>query len=134
MIPDFNERVRRVTQAIPSGRVLSYGDVATLCGSPRAARAVGNVLRGTGGIDLPWHRVINAQGRISGKGDVYRADRQRRLLESEGVVFNASGALDMKALRWDTDGAPNFLSPQDDFHTPPEDWDDEPDPDEALHG
>lgn len=124
MKPSFDERVFQVTRAIPEGQVLSYGDVATLCGSPRAARAVGNILRRSGGTDIPWHRVINAQGRISGKGDVYRADRQRRLLESEGITFDERGTLDMKTRRWDTEGAPRFFDEPDDFLRPPDDWED----------
>lgn len=99
----FRERVHWLVQTIPEGKVATYGQIATLAGSPAAARAVGNVLKSSGadGVDLPWWRVINAQGRISLKSDVQRPKLQRRLLEAEGVQFDASDRIDLQATRWD---------------------------------
>jgi methylated-DNA-protein-cysteine methyltransferase-like protein len=71
--------------AIPPGRVATYGQIAALSGRPRAARQVGMILR-RAGAEVPWHRVINAQGSLStwrtGLGEL-----QTHLLQAEGVVF-----------------------------------------------
>lgn len=92
--PGFHARVREVVCAIPFGQVATYGDVAAALGSPRVARHVGWALSALpADTDAPWHRVINAQGAISSKGDVVRAELQRRRLEGEGVVFGESGRL-----------------------------------------
>ena len=50
--------------------------------------------------EVPWHRVINAKGSISGRGDLVRPDLQRALLEGEGVIFDASGRCDLAIYRW----------------------------------
>jgi methylated-DNA-protein-cysteine methyltransferase-like protein len=77
-----------VVREIPPGQVLTYGDVARLSGMPRQARRVGQALRwAPRGLALPWHRVINAQGRISLPPDSSVGRRQRELLEDEGVRF-----------------------------------------------
>ena len=98
----FHQRVYEVVGQVPIGRVTTYGDVATVLGSPRVARHVGWALAAL--VDesntVPWQRVINAQGRISFKGQTVRADLQRRLLEQEGIVFDLKGRVDLKRLRW----------------------------------
>ncbi len=114
-----------IVASIPIGSVLTYGDVATLAGTPRAARAVGNVLRThAGAARLPWQRVINAQGRISFKGDVERATLQRALLEAEGVRF-AGEKLDLARVRWDCEGAPRYFEREIPDYGVPSDWRDE---------
>lgn len=86
---------------VPYGQVATYGQVAIILGCPSAARAVGYAMHMTPhGHGLPWHRVINAQGRISIKGDVYAAEIQRVLLESEGVIFEDGDRVDLKKYRW----------------------------------
>jgi methylated-DNA-protein-cysteine methyltransferase-like protein len=99
--PGFNKRVYDAVRRIPAGRVSTYGDVATVLGSPRVARQVGFALAALQDPDVPWHRVINAQGRISHRGDVARAEEQKRRLEAEGQVFDADGRLDLDGVRWD---------------------------------
>ena len=64
----FHDRVLTVVRRIPPGRVATYGDVAALAGRPRAARAVGNIMRTCGRRDVPCHRVIAAGGRLGGYG------------------------------------------------------------------
>lgn len=96
----FHGRVYDKVCEVPAGHVTTYGDVAAALGSPRVARHVGWALAALQDQAVPWHRVINAQGRISFKGDTPRAVLQRGLLEAEGVVFSASGRVDLKALRW----------------------------------
>jgi methylated-DNA-protein-cysteine methyltransferase related protein len=87
-------------RSIPRGRVCTYGDVADVAGLPRRARLVGTVLRQTpASRDLPWHRVINASGRISFPvgSDAYQ--RQRTKLEAEGVDF-VGGRVDLQRYGW----------------------------------
>ncbi|UIL51623.1 MULTISPECIES: MGMT family protein [Pantoea] len=98
--PDsFQQRIWQIVAAIPAGQVATYGDVALLAGSPRAARQVGGVLsRLPQGSTLPWHRVVNRHGAISLQGD--GLFRQRDALEAEGVVVSDDGRIDLEAYRW----------------------------------
>lgn len=101
--PGFNQRVYAVVRRVPAGYVTTYGDVATLLGSPRVARHVGfalAALRERQEPEVPWHRVINAQGRISVRGDSVRGAVQRSLLEEEGVAFDARDRVDLARYRW----------------------------------
>ncbi len=64
----FKDRVVQILRRIPPGRVATYGDVAALAGRPRAARAVGNLMRTITIPGLPYHRVVAAGGRVGGYG------------------------------------------------------------------
>jgi methylated-DNA-protein-cysteine methyltransferase related protein len=100
MIP-FYERVYVLVRQIPPGNVVTYGQVAALLGTPRAARAVGYALRFLpAGTDVPWHRVINHRGQISHRTPIESPLLQRLLLEEEGVVFDAEGRVDLSIYRW----------------------------------
>ncbi len=88
MNTDFTTRVLAVVRRIPAGRVATYGDVAALAGKPRAARAVGNIMRDCGRADVPCHRVIAAGGRLGGYGG--NEVLKRALLAAEGVVIHGS--------------------------------------------
>ncbi|WP_337008110.1 MGMT family protein [Pantoea sp. AS142] len=98
--PDtFQQRIWQIVAAIPPGRVATYGDVALLAGSPRAARQVGGVLsRLPEHTTLPWHRVVNRHGTLSLQGD--RLLRQRDALETEGIEMSDDGKLDLETYRW----------------------------------
>ena len=88
--PDRNwaHNVWKVVAEIPAGHVLTYGEVARLSGMPRYARRVSQAMRwAPKSKSLPWHRVINAQGKISFPEDSSGFRRQKALLEGEGVVF-----------------------------------------------
>ena len=102
--PSFPERVYAVVQTVPEGWVTTYGDVAAALGSPRAARRVGwalAALRDSPRAEsVPWQRVINAQGRISARGDVFRAAEQQSRLEAEGVEFTTDGRCALETIRW----------------------------------
>lgn len=83
-----DERIWQVIHNIPHGRVSTYGQVARLAGLPGYARYVGSVLKKLpAGTRLPWHRVINAEGRISFPRGSRQYRRQRELLEAEGISF-----------------------------------------------
>lgn len=92
----FTERVIQIITEIPSGYVMSYGQVAAAAGSPRGARQVVRVLHSMSEkYELPWHRIINAQGEIS-----FTGGNQRELLEAEGIIFKANGKVDFTKYRW----------------------------------
>lgn len=100
---DFAEEVYRITKLVPRGQVATYGQIATYVASPRYARAVGTALRNlpkSRAKEVPWHRVINAGGRISARGEVLRPNAQLRLLRAEGVVFDASGKTNLVIFGW----------------------------------
>ena len=98
--PGFHARVYSVVRQVPAGHVTTYGDVASVLGSPRVARHVGWALAALTDNEVPWHRVINAQGRISYRGDVGRGAEQRRRLEAEGVTFDERERIDLAKYRW----------------------------------
>ena len=80
----FRGRVIAVLRRIPPGRVATYGDVAAMAGRPRAARAVGNLMRTIKIQGLPYHRVVAAGGRIGGYGGF--PQMKAALLAAEGVT------------------------------------------------
>lgn len=88
----FTLKVVQIIRSIPSGRVMTYGQVARLAGNPRAARQVARTLHSLSRTEqLPWHRVLNAKGEISLEGD-----EQQLALEAEGVVFDRAGKLSLR--------------------------------------
>lgn len=96
------ERIYAVVRRIPRGRVATYGQVAALAGLPRQARLVGYALHALPEHSgLPWHRVINAQGRISlGRGQPGGDLAQRFRLEAEGVRLDPRGLVPLERFRW----------------------------------
>jgi alkylated DNA nucleotide flippase Atl1/3-methyladenine DNA glycosylase AlkD len=98
-----HEKFYAVIRRIPQGRVATYGQVAALAGLQRRARMVGQALRSTPeGLEIPWHRVVNAQGGVSPRGGIgWEEGYQRHLLEEEGVVFSKSGRIDLDRFGWD---------------------------------
>jgi len=95
---EFARRVLTVVRRIPRGRVATYGDVAALAGRPRAARAVGNIMRTCAAPDVPCHRVIAAGGRLGGYGG--REVLKRSLLVAEGIVVSGARIRDLNRVRW----------------------------------
>jgi O-6-methylguanine DNA methyltransferase len=79
----FRARVLSAVRRIPAGKVATYGDIAALAGSPRAHRAVGNIMRECRDPGIPCHRVIGAGGALGGFGG--DLERKRQLLRHEGV-------------------------------------------------
>lgn len=94
----FNERVYTLVRRVPRGRVITYGTLAALLGDPRKAREVGWAMN-TCPDDVPAQRVINRLGGVSGPSRA-GADRRRRQLEAEGVVFDAEGRCDLDRYGW----------------------------------
>ena len=92
----FFQAVYAIVAQIPRGYVVSYGQIARLLGSPRAARQVGWAMRQCP-EELPWQRVLMSDGSIAGGG---WAELRRALLEEEGVPFLPDGRVDIARCRW----------------------------------
>ncbi len=97
----FSERVYACVRRIPKGRIVNYGGVAALVGVPRAARGVGYALSHLPiDTDVPWWRVVNRRGAISTSRINGVAQRQRALLEHEGVEFDEQGEASWERFGW----------------------------------
>lgn len=94
----FRARVLAAVRRIPPGRVATYGDVAAAAGSPRAWRAVGNIMRECRMPGVPCHRVIAAGGRLGGYGGSLQLKRD--LLRAEGILVTASRVKEFTDRRW----------------------------------
>ncbi|MEO8879459.1 MAG: MGMT family protein [Gemmatimonadaceae bacterium] len=96
------ERIYAVTRRVPRGKVATYGQIAEIAGLPGHARQVGYAMAAIGrSSTVPWHRVINAEGRVSlrssGAGSTIV---QQQLLEREGVIFDDGGRVSLTRYRW----------------------------------
>jgi methylated-DNA-protein-cysteine methyltransferase-like protein len=95
------ERVYLVVSQIPAGKVATYGQVASIVGNC-TARMVGYAMAALpAGYDVPWQRVINAQGKVSPRARSESTALQRKLLEDEGVKFSAVDKVDFGRVRWE---------------------------------
>ena len=97
-IAGFRARVLAAVRRIPAGRVATYGDIAAAAGSPRASRAVGNIMRECKSAGVPCHRVIAAGGRIGGFGGSVQLKRE--LLRAEGIPVIGSRVREFATRRW----------------------------------
>ncbi len=93
-------RIYDIVRQIPPGRVATYGQVAAIEGHC-SARMVGYAMAALGQEDVPWQRVINAQGRISERSGGGGKSRQREKLMAEGVIFDSTGRIDLEVFGWD---------------------------------
>src|SRR5580692_5981160 len=98
MEPDraFRERVEALVAHIPRGRVMTYGQLAALCGDARAARIVGGIAH-FGDPDLPWQRVVNKQGGLASGYPCGRVGH-KQVLEAEGISVNKDYGVDVGKL------------------------------------
>ncbi len=96
----FTEKVIEIIKSIPAGKVMTYGQIAGVAGSPRAARQVVRILHSMSKKHgLPWHRVINAKGEIALQDDE-SFNEQRINLEMEGVQIGLRGKIDLTKYQW----------------------------------
>ncbi|PKK82084.1 MAG: DNA methyltransferase [candidate division Zixibacteria bacterium HGW-Zixibacteria-1] len=96
----FEQRIIAVLKKIPKGKVANYGLIAAAAGNPRGARQVVRILNSSSEKHkLPWHRVINREGKISlppGRG----YELQKALLEKEGIVFDSNDRINFERFLW----------------------------------
>lgn len=95
-IETLREEVYNIVRQIPSGRVLTYGRIAELCGWPNHSRLVGRIMRTAPDTQLPCHRVVNAAGRLAP-----HYPGQASLLEAEGVGLTPSGKVPLNIYLWE---------------------------------
>jgi methylated-DNA-protein-cysteine methyltransferase-like protein len=101
--PTYRERVYAIVRQIPKGRVMTYGQIAGIAGDGYTARTVGYVMHGAGD-DVPWHRVINSQGKCSTGRLTIPLNLQQELLKAEGIKFKPSGKCDLNDHLWYPEG------------------------------
>lgn len=97
---EFYRRVGIVLRGVPRGRVVTYGQVALLCGRPRNARQVGYALGNDLSGPVPAHRVVNGQGFLSGAASFNDPGEQRRLLMEEGVEVSVDNRVNLGEFGW----------------------------------
>jgi len=93
-------RILAAVRRIPRGRVSTYGWIAELAGFPRQPRLVGYALHHSSDDTVPWHRVVNARGEVSLRTAGESHQRQRTLLEKEGISFSPTGRIDLARYGW----------------------------------
>lgn len=98
----FTERVYEYVRQIPEGRIMTYGQLAALCGAAWAAWEVGQIAH-NGPADLPWHRVVNKQGGLARGWPNGGRDAHRALLEAEGIPVSDDYTVNVGALLWNPD-------------------------------
>jgi methylated-DNA-protein-cysteine methyltransferase-like protein len=99
MMQPFTENAIRIIKHIPEGKVMTYGQIARLAGSPRGARQVVRILHSLSlKYNLPWHRVINSKGEIS-----FKSDEQLFLLKSEGIEVSREGFINLEKYLYQPD-------------------------------
>lgn len=100
MSSDFYDRVYTVVEAIPEGRVTTYGHIARHLGAAGSARLVGYALNRAVGTNLPCHRVVNRRGALTGARHFETPTVMRERLESEGVTFDERGEVLLERHLW----------------------------------
>ncbi len=91
--------VYEIVASIPKGRVMTYGQIAALCGHPRAAQVVGQIAH-FGPNNLPWHRVVNRLGQLARGYSYGGKEGHKQDLEAEGVVVSSDYTVDVDKLIW----------------------------------
>jgi methylated-DNA-protein-cysteine methyltransferase-like protein len=99
---DFKNRVYKLVRAIPKGRVMTYGQIATLAGASWAAWEVGQIAH-YGPQDLPWQRVVNKQGGLARGYTTGELEAHKRDLEAEGIEVSSQYTVDVAKLLWTPD-------------------------------
>lgn len=97
----FTEKAVTIIKQIPPGKIMTYGQVAATAGSPRAARQVTRILHSMSAKhNLPWHRIVNAEGRIMLRDEEARFF-QRKSLQAEGVEVDKDDRIDLSRYQFD---------------------------------
>lgn len=108
----FTKAVIKMVKRIPKGKVASYGQIAKISGNAGGSRGVAWILHACSKkYKLPWHRVINSQGKISFDKTTKEFRNQKSLLQKEGIVFSESSVVNFKKFRWSKMNAPKRKIP-----------------------
>lgn len=99
----FKDRVYDLVAQIPKGRLMTYGQIAALCGNPLAAWEVGQIAH-MGPKDLPWQRVVNKQGSLAKAYTWGGFEGHKKELEAEGINVSKDFIVDIEQLMWWPDG------------------------------
>lgn len=108
----YQDRVWKLVKKIPKGRVMTYGQIAAILGEGYTPRTVGYVMHSADTDNVPWQRVINSQGACSTGKMTIPVNLQQKMLEDEGVVFNAKGKCDLAKYLWHPKGHEPKSDPQ----------------------
>ncbi|MFN2500445.1 MAG: MGMT family protein [Pyrinomonadaceae bacterium] len=100
----YRQKVYDIVRSIPAGKVMTYGQLATVLGDGYTARTVGYVMHGADTESVPWQRVINSHGKCSTGRLTIPLNLQQELLQAEGVMFNQSGKCDLREFQWSPHG------------------------------
>jgi methylated-DNA-protein-cysteine methyltransferase related protein len=100
----YRDRVYELVRQIPTGRVMTYGQIAQILGEGYTPRTVGYVMHGADSENVPWQRVINSQGACSTGRMTLPHNLQQSILESEGVEFSPKGKCDLTKYLWYPEG------------------------------
>ena len=104
---EYRRRVYEIVNQIPTGRVMTYGQIAEILGAGYTPRTVGFVMHAADTENVPWQRVINSQGSCSTGKMTMPINLQQKMLEDEGVTFDAKGRCDLNIYRWFLEGFEN---------------------------
>ncbi|WP_179315981.1 MGMT family protein [Winogradskyella undariae] len=97
----FFEKVYKVAQKIPYGKVTSYGAIAKYLGAAKSARIVGYAMNASHNKDVPAHRVVNRKGLLTGKHHFEGTNLMQQLLENEGVEVIENQIQNLESIYWD---------------------------------
>lgn len=95
----FRDSIFELVGRIPEGRLMTYGQIAALCGKPRGAWEVGQIAH-FGPEELPWHRVVNKQGGLASGWPNGGRQTHAALLEAEGIAVSDEFVVDVTTLQW----------------------------------
>lgn len=98
---NFFDKVYEIAKLVPFGRVTSYGAIANYLGAARSARMVGYAMNGSGGKNVPAHRVVNKKGLLTGKHHFDGTNLMQQLLESEGIEVIDNQIQNLESVYWD---------------------------------
>ncbi len=108
----YREKVFALVRTIPRGRVMTYGQIAAILGEGYTARTVGYVMHTASADNVPWQRVVNASGGCSSAKFTVPFDLQQKLLEQEGVPFNAKAKCKLDDYLWSPEVAEDDDHPE----------------------
>lgn len=100
----YREKVYEIVRQIPSGKVMTYGQIAEILGEGYTARTIGYVMHAADTEKVPWQRVINSKGGCSTQKLTVPHNIQQTILEDEGIEFSEKGFCDLNIYRWFPEG------------------------------